>query len=546
VLEQNRSQRRSTPGTTVTAVADAPADLRRPRRRARTSAEPQPDQPAAAAAPARPSRSAWTAAGAVALALGVVLRFWATSDLWLDEALSVSIAEVPLTDLPDALRQDGAPPLYYVLLHGWMKIWGSGDLAVRSLSGLMATATLPLIWLAGRRVGTRATAWAAALLLASSPFAVRYATETRMYALVLLLTLAGHLVLTRAFERPSPGRLAAVAAVSAALLYTHYWSLFLLAVVGTWLLIRSRREVAARWCLAAVALGGIAWLPWLPIFLFQARHTGTPWVLPAAAGLIPETIGSFAGSRTDAGSFLEVLYVALLVLGLFARAVDGWRTELTTRVRPAARPLAAVVGATLVLGWAVGVLSDSAFTPRYTTVVLGSFLLLLALGVGNIASPRARRVALATAVTLGLLASAVNIGALRTQGSLVASAVSRQGSPGDVIAYCPDHLGPAAHRLLPDGFQQVTFPSGDSPERIDWVDYRERAQATSARRFARDLVERAGEGSSIFLVWSPGRVEVGARCDELLEALGDLRDPEPVFPMRARYQEKMALTRFDP
>jgi hypothetical protein len=39
---------------------------------------------------------------------------------------------------------------------------------------------------------------------------------------------------------------------------------------------------------------------------------------------------------------------------------------------------------------------------------------------------------------------------------------------------------------------------------------------------------------------------VGARCDELLEALGDLRDPEPVFTMRARYQEKMALTRFDP
>jgi hypothetical protein len=545
VLEQNRAQRRSTAGDRVTTVADAPAPPRRPRRRARALVEPRRDQPARLPS-SRRGATAWTAAGALALVLGVVLRFWATSDLWLDEALSVSIARLPLADLPDALRQDGAPPLYYVLLHGWMRVWGSGDLAVRSLSGLMATATLPLIWLAGRRVGTRATAWAAALLLASSPFAVRYATETRMYALVLLLTLAGHLVLTRALERPSPARLAAVAAVTAALLYTHYWSLFLLAVVATWLLVRARRMVAARWCLAAVGVGGIAFLPWLPIFLFQARHTGTPWVLPAAAGLLPETIGSFAGSRTDAGSFLEVLYVALLVLGLFARAVDGWRTELTTRVRPAARPLAAVVGATLVLGWAVGVLSDSAFTPRYTTVVLGSFLLLLALGVGNIASPRARRVALTTAVALGLLASAVNVDALRTQGSLVASTVSRQGEPGDVVAYCPDHLGPSAHRLLPDGFQQVTFPSGDTPERIDWVDYRERARATSAVRFARGLVERAGAGGTIFLVWSPGRVEVGGRCDQLLEALGDLRDPEPLFTMRPRYQEKMALTRFDP
>jgi hypothetical protein len=426
-----------------------------------------------------------------------------------------------------------------------MRVWGSGDLAVRSLSGVRATATLPLIWLAGRRVGTRATAWAAALLLASSPFAVRYATETRMYALVLLLTLVGHLVLTRALERPSPGRLVAVAAVAAALLYTHYWSLFLLAVVGVWLLVRGRRVVAARWCLVALGAGGLAFLPWLPIFLFQARHTGTPWVLPAAAGLLPETIGNFAGSRTDAGSFLEVLYVALLVLGLFARAVDGWRTELTTRVRPAARPLAAVVGATLLLGWAVGVVTDSAFTARYTTVVLGSFVLLLALGVGNIASTRARRWVLATAVSLGLLASFVNVGALRTQGSFVASAIARQGAAGDVIAYCPDHLGPAPHRLLPDRYRQVTFPSGGSPERIDWVDYRERAQAADPARFARDLVRRAGD-ATVFLVWSPGRVEVGARCDELLEALGDLRDPELVFPLRARYQEKMALTRFDP
>ena len=54
----------------------------------------------------------------LAIVAGVVFRFWTTSHLWLDEAISVNIARLPLGDLPSALRADGHPPLYYGLLHG--------------------------------------------------------------------------------------------------------------------------------------------------------------------------------------------------------------------------------------------------------------------------------------------------------------------------------------------------------------------------------------------------------------------------------------------
>ena len=50
---------------------------------------------------------------------GLFFYFYTRSDLWLDEALSVNIARLPLVDLHEALRHDGAPPLYYVLLHFW-------------------------------------------------------------------------------------------------------------------------------------------------------------------------------------------------------------------------------------------------------------------------------------------------------------------------------------------------------------------------------------------------------------------------------------------
>src|SRR2546430_14921027 len=86
----------------------------------------------------------WVPAGmAAAVAAGIFLRFYVRSDLWLDEALSVNIARLPLADIAGALRHDGAPPLYYFLLHLWMQVFGTGDVAVRALSGVFALAALP-------------------------------------------------------------------------------------------------------------------------------------------------------------------------------------------------------------------------------------------------------------------------------------------------------------------------------------------------------------------------------------------------------------------
>ena len=109
----------------------------------------------------------------IAVAAGVALRAAATSDLWVDEALTVNIAKLPVHGIFEALRHDGHPPLYYLLLHGWMSVFGQSDNAVRALSGLFSVATLPLIWLMGWRVGGRRCAVAALVLLATSPQAVR-------------------------------------------------------------------------------------------------------------------------------------------------------------------------------------------------------------------------------------------------------------------------------------------------------------------------------------------------------------------------------------
>ena len=77
-------------------------------------------------------RSSERAAVVVATVAGTIARFATTSHLWLDEALTVNIARLPLSQIPTALRQDGHPPLFYFLLHGWMAVAGQSDVAVRA------------------------------------------------------------------------------------------------------------------------------------------------------------------------------------------------------------------------------------------------------------------------------------------------------------------------------------------------------------------------------------------------------------------------------
>ncbi len=126
-----------------------------------------------------------------------------------------------------------------MLLHFWMQVFGEGDTAVRALSGVVSLATFPALYFAGRRLGGRYAGWAAVLVFATAPFTFRYATETRMYALVMFLVAWGYLAVVRALERPSLGRCALVTLLVATLLYTHNWSYYLLATLGIVLLLRA-------------------------------------------------------------------------------------------------------------------------------------------------------------------------------------------------------------------------------------------------------------------------------------------------------------------
>jgi mannosyltransferase len=214
----------------------------------------------------------------------------------------------------------------------------------------------------------------------------------------------------------------------------------------------------------------------------------------------------------------------LVVLGLFGSPLGRLGVFLDLRVKPAARPLGWVAGATLVLALSAGLITHSAYSARYLAVILVPVLALVALGVTSLGDARVRAGVLSAVVGLGLIGSLPNIATNRTQAGEVAAALAARGRPGDVVAYCPDQLGPAVDRLLPAGrYRQVAYPRGNGPAMVDWVDYDTVSRVFDPAAAARALVDAAGPQHRIWLVWSGAYPPLQHRCPQLLADLVALR-----------------------
>ena len=509
------------------------------------------DAPArATTAPAEPGglpHRAKVIAVGVALVAGLVFFFWTRSDLWLDEALSVNIARLPLGDLRTALKHDGAPPLYYLLLHVWTRVLGSGDWAVRALSGVCMVGAAVALWFAGRRIVGRACGWITVLLFGMSGYAIRYATETRMYALEMLLVSCGILAFRRALESATLSRLGVFALIVALLLYTQYWALYLLLVVVVLLAALAWQGTyvhAARRMLVAMVVGGLAFAPWLSTFLYQRAHTGTPWGEPVFPG-VPwgYTMRDFAGGAVQEGWLLLVPIIGLLLLGLFGTARDGRRVEIDLRTVPGARWEAIIGGATLFVGFTLNYIAGGAFETRYSALVFPFFVLVVARGVTTLVDPRVQAGVLVVVLGLGFVGGVRNIKTNRTEAGQVAAVLKAQAKPGDLVVYCPDQLAPAVHRLAPAGLDEVTYPTFGPPEFVDWVDYKKRLARQDPRLFARQALQRAG-AHTVWLVTSQGYLTHPVVCTTLSTLFASTRSRTQLVAPNERIFEHPGLQRF--
>jgi mannosyltransferase len=414
---------------------------------------------------------------------------------WIDEGLSVGIADRPLADIPGVLRQDGSPPLYYALLHGWIGVFGTSEEAVRALSLLCATLAIPVAWWAARSLFGSRAAWMAAVLAATNPFLTQFAQETRMYAQVALLGLIACAAFGRAFtgdtEADRRRRWAFGLAVSlAALMYTHNWALFFAAACGgAWLVLLARAapDVRARLLRdGMVAFGGalVLYLPWVPTMLYQASHTGAPWSTAPSVSALLGVPGQLLGTMAQG---VLALTAGAGVAALLARREDG-------RARTALALLGVGV-ATILLAWVVSQASP-AWANRYLAVGLSPILLAAAGGLAH-----AGRLGIAGLVIVSAMGIGDGAPSEKSNVRAVSEAVSPSLQAGDLVISTQPEQIPVLHYYLPEGlrFATLTGPVADLGV-TDWRDGTARLEAARASTDLAPLLDALPAGRRLAVV----------------------------------------------
>jgi 4-amino-4-deoxy-L-arabinose transferase-like glycosyltransferase len=213
--------------------------------------------------------SRFTLPGVLLLAaLGLRLIRLGFQPLWWDEGWSVFFATADVGTLLRLTAVDIHPPFYYLVLKLWIAVLGPTPQALRLLSVLLGTLSVPLLYATGRRLFGDRVGLLAALLLALSPLHVYYSQEVRMYGLVTLLCLAALYCALQTESHPwGRGAWLGYVVAATAALHTQYYAAFLLlalnlAVLGRWLWQRRELRRLVPWMSAQIATA-LLFLPWL-------------------------------------------------------------------------------------------------------------------------------------------------------------------------------------------------------------------------------------------------------------------------------------------
>jgi mannosyltransferase len=259
----------------------------------------------------------WPLAALVVLAAGLRFGTLGLQSFWYDEAY------VPVHTLHSSLvatlrsveHRENTPPLWYVLIWGWSRIFGTGEVALRLPSALAGTATVVVAWGIGGELAGRRVALVTAALVAVNPLFVWYSQEARAYGLFVFMAALAMWCWLRADAEPTRGRLAAFAASGAAALATHYFAVFLVAPMCLWLLRRRERRRATLPAVAAIGAVGVALIP---LALAQGGH-GTQWIGEWALASRLETIPQYyltGYSGAPLGHGVELLVALAILAGM--------------------------------------------------------------------------------------------------------------------------------------------------------------------------------------------------------------------------------------
>jgi hypothetical protein len=455
----------------------------------------------------RPSRVQTRAALFALLVAGSFLRF-STIDsrgLWVDEAVTIHQTTRSLGFAIASQIDDIHPPLFHILTWAWIRVWGAGEVAVRSLSTLFGIAAILAAAWVGTLLFDRRAGLLAACVVTFSPFHIWYSQEARMYSMLFFFSLMSLGFFALAIKRNRLRDWFGYAVMTACGMFVHYFFLFLVAgeaayfllfeVAGRetrmgrekgpertsllpWRLFRQVPELAP-WLTVNILLvaGLVAWMAKAVIFLPAGAPTNGLFASLSSSGLgYGHTAPSLAVRFNDVG-----LTVAQIAVGFH----PGWVMYGLV----AAWPLLVYLGMLLVdhaklsaesalllfaasgifVIWAIGQWQGQILAARYMMPLTAPIVLLVARGL-SVAEPRSMVVALVLGIGLMVLAWADQSlnpqNMIRYDDREAIRYVMRDYRPSDVILYEPFYMDAVFDYYLPRGPVAYSFPRRGADGRV--------------------------------------------------------------------------------
>ncbi|MEV6950742.1 glycosyltransferase family 39 protein [Streptomyces sp. NPDC051183] len=361
----------------------------------------------------------WLWATLLTLAVGVVKI--GSAQPWRDELASWYAASRSTGELIDMLGHvDAVSGLYYLLLHGWISLFGDSEAALRLPSALAMAGAAAFAVLTARKLFDRRTAVFTGLLFAFLPSVSRYAQEARSYAFAVLAVTAATWLLLRALERPTPRRWAPYGLAVALAGLFHMVSLLFLLPHALIVLLRWRRDRRGRTLAGYAVTVAVALLPVVPLVLLGRQQVGRQigWLKAPHLRSLADLWNGLFGSPLVA---LAVAAVALLPL--------AW-----SRGRRPAGELVLIGAVPVAAAWVVSQGSTSYFIDRYLLFTMPAWVVLAAAGLAALRPRQAGVAGLAALILLGVpdqRQMRTTGGRVGADGQAAADVIAKGYRPGD-------------------------------------------------------------------------------------------------------------------
>ncbi len=325
--------------------------------------------------------------------------------LWWDESLSLQRAQETLPRvlsnaiiLTDTVHQlytiDPHPPLYFLALWLALRLLGTTEFALRILSLACVVAIVPLLYATGCRLVGRRVGLAAAALGALSPMYLWYGQESRMYAMLAVLSLLSFYCFVRAFfdpptrQNPRQRRVWIVAYIvaSASVMVTHYSGALLIVfeLLGLGIVFlrqpRARRSLRPTITVLSVLLMLAALYVWYYTHLTALASIRAEFV---PLGVIArDLLNSFSlGLSVDIADWYvrvaDLAFLAALILGLVLLLLQG----TAGRQRTAGWLLTGYLLVPLLLLFLLSYAKPAYMNSRHLILISPAFYLLVAAGL---------------------------------------------------------------------------------------------------------------------------------------------------------------------